>query len=282
MPIRVKCRSCSKELRLKDGAAGKTIKCPDCDDPIRVPKAKPAEEEWDEYEDEYEDDEYDEPQPRRRSPARKSSGSGGKKKGKKSAKKSNPTPLIIGGAVGGVVVLGILVAVLMSGGDENDAGDGGGDAVAATGGDATGTTPAGTPGSTENGASGAGTVSSPVITAPANPSGWPLAADPSVLPWGETTKITNTDAVMGMTYSNAPTAAVALGFGSTKNGLQGSRSINLATGEQIGTVAVVTPEAGKKIIKPGRNDARLCSRRPRAAASGHCLVVRDRTESSDV
>lgn len=258
MPIRVKCRSCSKELRLKDNAAGKTIKCPDCEDPIRVPKAKPAEDEWDEYEDDYEDDEYDEPQPRRRPPSRKSSGSGGKKKGRKSAKKSNQTPLIVGGAIGGVVIIGVIVAVLMSGGDDNDAGDGGGDVAATEGGNtdatgtaaSTGTTPIGTAGSTKTGTTGAGTAGPTVLTAPATPAGWPLAADPSALPWGETTKIANPDGLLRIVYSNAPTAAVALGFGSGKNGLQGSRSLNLATGEQIGTVDVVTPETGKKSLSP--------------------------------
>ena len=67
MPIRVKCRSCSKEIRLKDSAAGKTLKCPDCGGKVRVPEPEPVEEEWDEYGDEYgdeyEDDEYEAPQP---------------------------------------------------------------------------------------------------------------------------------------------------------------------------------------------------------------------------
>ncbi|MDA1250731.1 MAG: WD40 repeat domain-containing protein [Planctomycetota bacterium] len=258
MPIRVKCRSCSKELRLKDSAAGKSIKCPECEAPIRVPQAKPADDEWDEYEEE----EYDEPQPRRRSPARTSSGSGGKKKGKKSAKQSNQTPLIIGGAIGGVVLIGAIVAFLMSGGDD-DNGAGGG--VAATEGgttDATGTaattgttpsggtTPAGTAGSTTTGTTGAGPAGPTVLTAPATPSGWPLAADPSALPWGETTKIANPDSALGMAFSSAPTAAVALGFGTTKIGLQGSRSVNLGTGEQIGSIDVVTPEAGLKSLSP--------------------------------
>ncbi len=75
MPIRVKCRSCSKALAVKDSAAGKTLKCPECGEPIRVPRPKPAVEEYEEY-DEYDDGEYEAPQPRRRSPARKSSRSG--------------------------------------------------------------------------------------------------------------------------------------------------------------------------------------------------------------
>ena len=126
MPIRVRCRSCTKELRLKDSAAGKTIKCPDCDDPVRVPRAKSVGEEWD---DDYDKEEYDEPRPRRRASTKKSSGSGGRKKRKKSAKKSNQTPLIIGGAIGGVVIIGVVVAVLMSGdGDANVSTDGGGGA----------------------------------------------------------------------------------------------------------------------------------------------------------
>ena len=244
MPIRVRCRSCSREIRLKDSAAGKTLKCPDCGGKIRVPEPESVEEEWDDYDDEYEDDEYREPQTRRRPQTRRTSGSGGKRKGRKTAKNVNSTPLIIGGAIAGVVVIGVLVVMLWPSGNENDPGGAGGDTVAAT------AAPGGTAGSSGAETSPAGDAGSQLITAPANSTGWPLAADPSVLPWGETTNLTDSQALLGLTFSNAPTAAVSLGYGSSKIGLQGSRSINLATGEQIGSVEVVTPEAGKKSLSP--------------------------------
>lgn len=254
MPIRVKCRSCSKEIRLKDSAAGKTIKCPDCGGKVRVPEPEPVEEEWDDYGDEYADDEYEAPQPRRRNSASRGSGTGRKKKGRKSSKNSNSTPLIIGGAVAGVAVIGVLVAMLWPGENGNDPGGGGEGTVAATDGDgsadATTASPSGTAGSSVAGTSPAGNADSQVIAAPANSTGWPLAADPSVLPWGETTNVTDSQAVMGLTFSNAPTAAVSLGYGSSKIGLQGSRAMNLATGEKIGAIEAVTPEAGKKSLSP--------------------------------
>jgi WD40 repeat protein/phage FluMu protein Com len=258
MPIRVKCRSCSKVLAVKDTAAGKTLKCPECGEPVRVPRPKPPEEEEYEEYDEYDDAEYEAPQPRRHSPAGKSSGSGGKKK---SSRKSNPTPLIIGGAIGGVVVIGIIVAVLMSGG--NGDGDAGGDGTVAASNGADGAnssgaassgngsgSPVGSADSPTAGSSAVGVAGSSVVAAPDAPFGWPLTADASALPWGETTRITSPDAVMGMTYPNAPTAAVALGFGATKVGLQGSRSINLATGEQIGSIDVVTTTIGSRTLSP--------------------------------
>ena len=37
MPISVECRSCGHRLKAKDASAGKKIRCPECDEPIRVP-----------------------------------------------------------------------------------------------------------------------------------------------------------------------------------------------------------------------------------------------------
>lgn len=39
MPIKVKCGSCSAAFSAKDGLAGKTVKCPKCSAPLRVPTA---------------------------------------------------------------------------------------------------------------------------------------------------------------------------------------------------------------------------------------------------
>ena len=112
MPIRVKCRSCSNELRLKDTAAGKTIKCRKCDYPIRVPQ---ADSEWDSYgEEEYE------PLPRHRPSIKRTSGSLGTTKRKRSAKKSNQAPVIIGAAIGGVAMIVVVVAIPMLGGFSAD------------------------------------------------------------------------------------------------------------------------------------------------------------------
>ena len=247
MPIRVKCRSCSKVLTAKDSAAGKSLKCPACGEPIRVPRPKPPEEEYEEYDEyddgEYDDAEYEAPQPRRRSPARKSSGSGGKKKSKK---QPNRTPLIIGGAIGAVVIIGGIIAILMSGGGD----DAGGAVAGGNGADPTEAASSGSESISPAGSGSSTAAGSSTVAIPTAAFGWPLAADVSVLPWGETTQFTSPDAVMGMTYPNAPTAAVALGFGATKVGLQGSRSVNLATGEQIGSIDVVTAPTGNKTLSP--------------------------------
>ena len=41
MPIQVKCanQECAKALRIKDELAGKTIRCPECKNPVKVPGA---------------------------------------------------------------------------------------------------------------------------------------------------------------------------------------------------------------------------------------------------
>ncbi len=45
MTISVTCENCDREIRAKDEAAGKTVRCPGCSEPVRIPKprvAKPA------------------------------------------------------------------------------------------------------------------------------------------------------------------------------------------------------------------------------------------------
>lgn len=37
MPIPVECRSCGHRLKAKDASAGKKIRCPECEEPIKVP-----------------------------------------------------------------------------------------------------------------------------------------------------------------------------------------------------------------------------------------------------
>lgn len=40
MPIRAECESCGKVINAKDDAAGRRIKCPECGDPISVPRGR--------------------------------------------------------------------------------------------------------------------------------------------------------------------------------------------------------------------------------------------------
>lgn len=99
MPLKAKCR-CGRVLRVKDALAGKRVRCPECQSPVRIPQPQPVPEEFDDDYDEYgEDDPYAAPPPRKKR-SRKSSGT------KKKSGGGIPLPLIIGG----IVLLG-LVAV---------------------------------------------------------------------------------------------------------------------------------------------------------------------------
>ncbi|MEQ9410322.1 MAG: hypothetical protein RIK87_21475 [Fuerstiella sp.] len=127
MPIKVRCR-CGKGLKVRDSAAGKRIRCPECGKPVAVPEPEwedvPFEEDAyaeDSYgSDSYGDDPYgDDPYgqddggasaPRRRRPSKK----GTKKKSKKASSSGAMLPLmIVGGvSVAVLVVAGVLYAVL--------------------------------------------------------------------------------------------------------------------------------------------------------------------------
>ncbi len=81
--IKVRCK-CGRGLKVKDSAAGRRIKCPDCGKGVAEPE--PEDDYGEEYgsEDDYGDryeDEYESPRPRRRSTG--SSSRKGKGKGKK-------------------------------------------------------------------------------------------------------------------------------------------------------------------------------------------------------
>ena len=39
MPIRAECNGCGRKLQVKDAAAGRRIKCPDCGSVVRIPDA---------------------------------------------------------------------------------------------------------------------------------------------------------------------------------------------------------------------------------------------------
>ena len=51
MSISVVCSGCNAKLNAPDGAAGKKVKCPKCQNPIAIPAAKAAEPDFDVVED---------------------------------------------------------------------------------------------------------------------------------------------------------------------------------------------------------------------------------------
>lgn len=130
MAIQVHC-SCGRAIKVRDNAAGKRVRCPDCQKPVRVPEPQldEVEEVFDDGADSYGDDDYGygsddyaPAQPPRRSAAkrRRSSGSAGKAKRKKSAGSGVPTALIIVAAVvvGSVAIGGGLYLAMGGGGDD--------------------------------------------------------------------------------------------------------------------------------------------------------------------
>ncbi len=102
MAISLRC-DCGRKLKLRDELAGKEIRCPDCAEVLSVPKAKAKAESYD-YDDE--EDDFEDEAPRRSSSGSRGSG----RRGRAPVRKSGGNGLIIGLAVGGVVVLGLLVA----------------------------------------------------------------------------------------------------------------------------------------------------------------------------
>lgn len=116
MSIKVRC-NCGKLMKVRDSAAGKRVRCPDCANPVSVPE---PDVDYDDYDDVADDgdgnDDYGAPLARRK-PGRKA-------KKKKKSSGGVPTPvLIVGGIlVGTLAIGGALYAVL--------GGSGGGDDVA--------------------------------------------------------------------------------------------------------------------------------------------------------
>lgn len=117
MPIKVRCR-CGKGLKVRDSAAGKRVKCPECGKPVQIPEPV--------YDDELVDDDYGDdpygsddygpddgyaPAPRRKKTT-------SAKKNRKSAASTSKLPLIIvGGVAVGVLVIGSVLYAVFSGGD---------------------------------------------------------------------------------------------------------------------------------------------------------------------
>ena len=126
MAINVRCR-CGRRIKVRDSAAGKRVRCPDCSKPVSVPEAEPEYlEDYEEYEEDsygddnpYGDDAYSAPAAARR---RKRTGSS-KKKSKKASGGGISTPvLIVGGiCIGALAIGGVLYAVLGGSGGQGDA-----------------------------------------------------------------------------------------------------------------------------------------------------------------
>lgn len=112
MPIKVSC-ACGRTLSVKDELAGRTLKCPTCQKPLRVPKPKYEKES---AEEDFEDEPSDAPEKSRGGKSSASRGatlrkSSGKGQGKKS--KSSNRGLLIGlSAGGGVLVVSLLAWAL--------------------------------------------------------------------------------------------------------------------------------------------------------------------------
>lgn len=126
MAINVRCR-CGRRIKVRDSAAGKRVRCPDCSKPVSVPEPEPEYlEDYEEYEEDsygddnpYGDDGYDAPA----APRRRKRAGNAKKKSRKASGGGVPTPiLIVGGiCIGALAIGGVLYAVLGGGGGQGDA-----------------------------------------------------------------------------------------------------------------------------------------------------------------
>lgn len=121
MSLSVTCSDCDKSLKVKDELAGKKIRCPGCSAVIAIPKPATDDDElpdeWDEPaptkrkrraadDDDFEDDEpIARPRSRSAKPASKKKGGRSKSKG--------PNVLVLVGAIGGGLVVLLLVGVML-------------------------------------------------------------------------------------------------------------------------------------------------------------------------
>lgn len=105
MAIRFEC-DCGKSFSVKDERAGKRVKCSECGDVLTVPAKSRRES--------------------KSGSSRKSGAGPSRKRGKSNSRKRQPnrTPLIAGGAIAAVLLIGVLVWVLWPG-EKNNAPDGG-------------------------------------------------------------------------------------------------------------------------------------------------------------
>lgn len=89
MRIQASCDSCSHEFSVSSASAGKRVRCPECDEPVRVPDDAP--------------------------PKRRSSSSKGRSRSPKAAKGNQTAVLIgVGGGIGGAILVGLLLVLMRS------------------------------------------------------------------------------------------------------------------------------------------------------------------------
>lgn len=108
MPIEVTCPSCDKKYKVKDDAAGKKIRCKNCETVIKIPLVEQAEEQdpWDSV-DEREQEEEPEPPP----PPRRSSTSKSAKRSRKSSSAGLPVTIIASLSIIGLMMAFCLFSV---------------------------------------------------------------------------------------------------------------------------------------------------------------------------
>jgi hypothetical protein len=260
VPIPVKCSSCSKTYRVKDELAGKTFRCRDCGETVRVgngqaptktaPRRRP------------------EPKPEARLPARKStrasgnaSSRGGKRKSKKAASGSK-TPLLIAGIAGLVLVVGG-AAFFMRSNDpvteqEQTADTTPGEDlppqesvvatttpdVSAQGPAQVSTTPNPAPQS-----SLAPTVAAAPQPAPiAAVQSFPIQPDAVAWEWGKAPRIKLDPQGADIEYPASRTPVLATGFSGGKYAQ--TESWNFATGKKIGQLKGDAPTSGARSLSP--------------------------------
>jgi hypothetical protein len=117
MAIKVKCSGCGKTYQVKDEAAGKKIRCKDCEKLIPVPKPASSDDDWmslDEPEDPDDDDEDDDSDFERR-PRRSSRTPTKTKRGARSKRSKGPRKPIPGslGASLAITVVGCVLWILL-------------------------------------------------------------------------------------------------------------------------------------------------------------------------
>ena len=100
MSVEFECSECSREYRVKDELAGRSVTCKDCGTKIAVPSVEADDDEWGDY------DEEPVPVPARRKS--KSSGSASKKSKKEAGESSGPVWKKIMGPL--AMVLGVIIA----------------------------------------------------------------------------------------------------------------------------------------------------------------------------
>ena len=109
MPIEISCPHCESTLRIKSrDSEGRVVPCRHCGERFRIEIPVDSDDAFydDEWSDEADDEVYEAPRRRKSSSRRKK-------------RASNNVPLIAGMSVAGVLLVGILVAVLMRPGDGN-------------------------------------------------------------------------------------------------------------------------------------------------------------------